>query len=150
MFLIFLKAIQKGLDIDPSCKETFDVESKNCHYLERHSDDLDSALEANDYRKALFHIDQCLNVAVASKRLKIKKAECLAYLGKAHKASGLHTFQKKSVKLILSSWVFGLLGTYFNWPIDWLQFFWFHGVLFFRTIWRSSKHCQWSTEKWWY
>ena len=95
MFLIFLKAIQKGLDIDPSCKETFDVESKNCHYLERHSDDLDSALEANDYRKALFHIDQCLNVAVASKRLKIKKAECLAYLGKAHKASGLHTFQKK-------------------------------------------------------
>ena len=82
MFLIFLKAIQKGLDIDPSCKETFDVESKNCHYLERHSDDLDSALEANDYRKALFHIEQCLNVAVASKRLKIKKAECLAYLGK--------------------------------------------------------------------
>ena len=82
MFLIFLKAIQKGLDIDPSCKETFDVESKNCHYLERHSDDLDAALEANDYRKALFHIEQCLNVAVASKRLKIKKAECLAYLGK--------------------------------------------------------------------
>jgi len=83
------QAIQKGLDIDPSCKETFDVESKNCHYLERHSDDLDSALEANDYRKALFHIDQCLNVAVASKRLKIKKAECLAYLGRYGEAQNI-------------------------------------------------------------
>ena len=50
--------------------------------MEKQSEDIDSAFEAKDYRKALFHIEQSLNIALASKRLKVKKAECLAYLGK--------------------------------------------------------------------
>ena len=52
--------------------------------MEKQSEDIDSAFEAKDYRKALFHIEQSLNIALASKRLKVKKAECLAYLGKYH------------------------------------------------------------------
>ena len=50
--------------------------------MEKQSEEIDSAFEAKDYRKALFHIEQSLNIALASKRLKVKKAECLAYLGK--------------------------------------------------------------------
>ena len=79
--IYFLKAIQQGLNIDPSSKNTFEPETTNCQYLEKQSEDIDSAFQAKDYRKALFHIEQSLNIALASKRLKVKKAECLAYLG---------------------------------------------------------------------
>merc|ERR1712018_566975 len=76
------QAIQQGLNIDPSSKNTFEPETTNCQYLEKQSEEIDSAFEAKDYRKALFHIEQSLNIALASKRLKVKKAECLAYLGR--------------------------------------------------------------------
>ena len=67
--------------MEPESK-AFETEIQNYQFLEKHHTEIDTAFEAKDYRKALFHVDQSLNIGVASKRLKVKKAECLAYLGK--------------------------------------------------------------------
>ena len=66
--------------MEPNSK-AFETEIQNCLYLEKQHSEIDTAFEAKDYQKALFHVDQSLNIGVASKRLKVKKAECLAYLG---------------------------------------------------------------------
>jgi DnaJ family protein C protein 7 len=42
-----------------------------------------------DYRRALFSIEQGLKVATASKVLKMRKAECLAYLGRYPEAQNI-------------------------------------------------------------
>ena len=70
--------------MEPESK-AFETEIQNYQFLEKQHSEIDTAFEAKDYRKALFHVDQSLNIGVASKRLKVKKAECLAYLGKDQK-----------------------------------------------------------------
>ena len=55
----------------------------------KQQEEIDSAFETRDYRKALFHLDQFLNAACASKRHKVKKAECLAYLGRYAEAQNI-------------------------------------------------------------
>ena len=67
----------------------FDTETQNCHFLEKHQEEIDSAYETRDYRKALYHLDQYLNVATASKRHKVKKAEVLAFLGRYAEAQNI-------------------------------------------------------------
>ena len=80
MLLFFcFQAIDQGLTLEPDSK-AFDTEIQNYQFLEKQHSDIDTAFELKDYRKALFHVDQSLNIGVASKRLKVKKAECLAYL----------------------------------------------------------------------
>merc|ERR1719412_2571728 len=82
------QAIDQGLALEPDSK-AFDTEIKNYKLLEKQQTEINSAYEAKDYRKALFHVEQSLNIAVASKRLKVKKAECLAYLGRYVEAQNI-------------------------------------------------------------
>jgi len=82
------QAIDQGLTLEPESK-AFDTEIQNYQFLEKQHSEIDTAFEAKDYRKALFHVDQSLNIGVASKRLKIKKAECLAYLGRYAEAQNM-------------------------------------------------------------
>lgn len=67
----------------------FDTETQNCQFLGKQQEEIDSAYETRDYRKALFHLDQTLNVALASKRHKVKKAESLAFLGRYAEAQNI-------------------------------------------------------------
>ena len=72
--------------------------------MEKQSEEIDSAFEAKDYRKALFHIEQSLNIALASKRLKVKKAECLAYLGKLTQYGNFMIFPTNQILREISFW----------------------------------------------
>ena len=80
--------MERGLRLEPSSK-AFESEIHNCKLLEKQQTEINSAYEAKDYRKALFHVEQSLNIALASKRLKVKKAECLAYLGRYVEAQNI-------------------------------------------------------------
>merc|ERR1719210_1075692 len=82
------QAIDQGLTLEPESK-AFETEIQNYQFLEKHHTEIDTAFEAKDYRKALFHVDQSLNIGVASKRLKVKKAECLAFLGRYAEAQNM-------------------------------------------------------------
>jgi len=82
------QAMERGLRLEPSSK-AFESEIHNCKLLEKQQTEINSAYEAKDYRKALFHVEQSLNIALASKRLKVKKAECLAYLGRYVEAQNI-------------------------------------------------------------
>merc|ERR1712156_1210277 len=82
------QAIDQGLALEPDSK-AFATEIQNYQFLEKHQTEIDTAFEAKDYRKALFHVDQSLNIGIASKRLKVKKAECLAYLGRYVEAQSM-------------------------------------------------------------
>merc|ERR1719412_2376748 len=82
------QAIDQGLALEPNSK-AFGMEIQNYQFLEKQQTEMDTAFEAKDYRKALFHVDQSLNIGVASKRLKVKKAECLAYLGRYAEAQNM-------------------------------------------------------------
>merc|ERR1711881_248405 len=82
------QAIDQGLVLEPESK-AFETEIHNYEFLEKQHSEIDTAFEAKDYRKALFHVDQSLNIGVASKRLKVKKAECLAYLGRYAEAQNM-------------------------------------------------------------
>merc|ERR1711862_1027510 len=80
--------IEKGKSLEPN-SSAFDTETQNCQFLGKQQEEIDSAFETQDYRKALFHLDQFLNAACASKRHKVKKAECLAYLGRYAEAQNI-------------------------------------------------------------
>merc|ERR1719412_2277871 len=82
------QAVERGLRIEPGSK-AFESEIHNYKLLEKQQTEIDSAFETQDYRKALFHLDQFLNAACASKRHKVKKAECLAYLGRYLEAQNI-------------------------------------------------------------
>jgi len=82
------QAVERGLSLEPSSK-AFESEIQNYKFLEKHQTEIDIACEAKDYRKALYHTEQSLNIALASKRLKVKKAECLAYLGRYLEAQNI-------------------------------------------------------------
>lgn len=82
------QAIERGKSLEPN-SSAFDTETQNCQFLGKQQEEIDSAFETQDYRKALFHLDQFLNAACASKRHKVKKAECLAYLGRYAEAQNI-------------------------------------------------------------
>jgi len=82
------QAIERGKSLEPN-STAFDTETQNCQFMGKQQEEIDSAFETRDYRKALFHLDQFLNAACASKRHKVKKAECLAYLGRYAEAQNI-------------------------------------------------------------
>jgi len=72
------QAIDQGLTLEPESK-AFETEIQNYQFLEKHHTEIDTAFEAKDYRKALFHVDQRLNVWpiwAAMPRLKIWPMIC--------------------------------------------------------------------------
>lgn len=87
MCLLLLKAVDQGQQLDEA--GAFQTEVQNYQFLEKQQTEIDTAFDVKDYRKALFHVEQSLNVASVSRRLKVKKAECLAYLGRYAEAQGI-------------------------------------------------------------
>lgn len=83
-----MQAIEEGLKIEPE-SAAFNSEVQNYQFLEKQQTEIDTAYDTKDYRKALFHTEQCLGIALACKRLKVKKAECLAYLGRYVEAQNI-------------------------------------------------------------
>jgi len=83
------QAVKQGLEKDKPGSTAFQAELQNIEFLEKQQTEIDTAFESSEYRKALFHLDQSLNIALASKRLKVKKAECLAYLGRYVEAQNI-------------------------------------------------------------
>lgn len=76
------QAINKAMSMNESCE----LERKSLEFLEKHDANLEHAFNSGDYRKALYHIEQALQIASASSRLKLSKAECLAFLGRFKEA----------------------------------------------------------------
>lgn len=57
-------------------------EAQNLHQLKNYCEEAQKAIDKKEYRKALYCLDRALDIAVGCKRLKVLKAECLAYLGR--------------------------------------------------------------------
>ncbi|XP_060517347.1 dnaJ homolog subfamily C member 7 [Cylas formicarius] len=61
-------------------------EIRSLEKLKQYEADARKAEEAKDYRKVVFCMDRCLDEAPVCEKYKLKKAECLAYLGRCQEA----------------------------------------------------------------
>jgi DnaJ family protein C protein 7 len=59
-----------------------DQDLKNLEVLERFKEETMNALNNKDYRRALYCLDKCLEIATHSLPLKATRAECLAFVGR--------------------------------------------------------------------
>jgi len=76
-------ALSKVLELDPAQGSNLvNAEQASLAQLKKFQADTEQAYQVKDYRKALFCIDRSLSVALASRPLKVARAECLAYLGR--------------------------------------------------------------------
>lgn len=80
------QAINTAISINKEDSVKFDIERTSLDFLDKHDSNLRIAFEQRDYRKALYHIDQALKIASASQKLKLSRAECLAFLGRYKEA----------------------------------------------------------------
>jgi len=80
------QAINTAMSINKDDSVKFDLERTSLDFLDKHDANLRVAFEQRDYRKALYHIDQALKIASASQKLKLSRAECLAFLGRYKEA----------------------------------------------------------------
>merc|ERR1719412_220848 len=80
------QAINTAMSINKDDSVKFDLERTSLDFLDKHDANLRVAFEQRDYRKALYHIDQALRIASASQKLKLSRAECLAFLGRYKEA----------------------------------------------------------------
>merc|ERR1712223_1393799 len=80
------QAIDTAMSMSKEYSATFDLETTSLEFLEKHDASLRSAFAQSDYRKALYHIEQALKIASASQKLKLSRAECLAFLGRYKEA----------------------------------------------------------------
>ncbi len=69
--------------------KSFENEEKSLALLEKANDNIKAAFEVFDYRTALYHIEQALKIAAASRILKLSRAECLAFLGRYAEAQNV-------------------------------------------------------------
>jgi len=76
-------ALERVLELDPAHgSNLINQEQASLAQLKKFQADTEQAYNVKDYRKALFCIDRSLSVALASRPLKVARAECLAYLGR--------------------------------------------------------------------
>lgn len=75
------QAIDKVIQLEPT-NTAIKQEQTALTQLKKFQADTEQAYAVKDYRKALFCIDRALSTAVASRPLKVSRAECLAYLGR--------------------------------------------------------------------
>lgn len=75
-----LNAINRAEELEP----TSDLanEKRSLQMLQTHTEDMTKSYEKGDYRKVIYCCDRALEHAVASRRIKLTKAECLALLGR--------------------------------------------------------------------
>ena len=86
IIFFILQAINTAMTKNTDDNQSFNLEKTSLDFLEKHDTNLRLAFEQKDYRKALYHIDQALKIASASQRLKLSRAECLAFLGRYKEA----------------------------------------------------------------
>jgi len=70
---------------NPAVKE----EEKNIEVLKRYEEDIGKCYEKKDFRRVVFYLDRALEIAPACRRLKVLKAECLAFLNRYQEAQEL-------------------------------------------------------------
>lgn len=80
------QAINTAISMNKDDQMAFDLERTSLDFLEKHDANLRLAFQQQDFRKALYHIEQSLKIASASQKLKLSRAECLAFLGRYHEA----------------------------------------------------------------
>lgn len=79
------QAAEKYKEIDPK-STTILEEVSTLAKLTTQQDAFEKAFELKDYRKSLFCLDKVLEIATHSRRTKLLRAECLAYLGRYSEA----------------------------------------------------------------
>jgi len=80
------QAINTAISMNKDDQMAFDLERTSLDFLEKHDANLRLAFQQQDFRKALYHIEQSLKIASASQKLKLSRAECLAFLRRYHEA----------------------------------------------------------------
>merc|ERR1712223_738046 len=80
------QAINTAISMNKDDQMAFDLERTSLDFLEKHDANLRLDFQQQDFRKALYHIEQSLKIASASQKLKLSRAECLAFLGRYHEA----------------------------------------------------------------
>ena len=73
IFFSLSKAINTAISINKDESVKFDLERTSLDFLDKHDSNLRLAFDQRDYRKALYHIDQALKIASASRKLKLSR-----------------------------------------------------------------------------
>lgn len=82
------QTIKKFLELDAS-NTALKAEIQNLKLLRMYEERVNQCYEKQDYRTCLFHIDSALKIAQACLRLKLVKAEVLAFLGRMEEANDI-------------------------------------------------------------
>lgn len=82
------QTIKKFLELDSS-NTALKAEIQNLKQLRMYEERANQCYEKQDYRTCLFHIDSALKIAQACLRLKLVKAEVLAFLGRMEEANDI-------------------------------------------------------------
>lgn len=82
------QTIKKFLELDAS-NTALKAEIQSLKQLRMYEERANQCYEKQDYRTCLFHIDSALKVAHACLRLKLVKAEVLAFLGRMEEANDI-------------------------------------------------------------
>lgn len=82
------QAVLKVLALAPTSTAVA-LESVQCKKLRQFEETSAACYAQQDYRTAVYHVDGCLKIAPACMRLKLLKAECLAFLGRVEEAGDL-------------------------------------------------------------
>ena len=78
-------AFDKTRELEPT-NTTIDAEMRTIDSLVTIDQDLNKAIEAQDYQKALYYSERALEIAIFSQKYKVQKAESLTHLGRYKEA----------------------------------------------------------------
>ncbi|XP_054284464.1 dnaJ homolog subfamily C member 7-like [Macrosteles quadrilineatus] len=81
-------ALARLAELEPN-NATIVEEKRNIDTLKKYEEGINKSYEQKDYRRVLFFLDRSIEVATACTRLKVVKAECLAFLGRYQEAQEL-------------------------------------------------------------
>jgi DnaJ family protein C protein 7 len=79
------QTIKKWLAIEPK-STSLKTEAQNCKILREIEEKANANYEKNEYRTTVYHMDSALKIATNCQRYKLRKAECLALLGRTDEA----------------------------------------------------------------
>ncbi|KAK4880754.1 hypothetical protein RN001_008900 [Aquatica leii] len=79
------QAIAKIIELDPT-NASLNNDQKAIEIIKQYEHEAVKAYDKKDFRKVIYCMDRCLDQAPTCNRYKIKKAECLAFLGRYQEA----------------------------------------------------------------
>lgn len=74
-------ALLKVKELDPD-NPAIAEDTRNLEAILKYKEDADKAYEKKDYRKVVYCMDRALDLGVTSPAFKLRKAECLVFLGR--------------------------------------------------------------------